>query len=67
MWDEEETVPHFLGKCLAIVQPRGKYFKDYYLSINEIKDNNHITSIVNYTNRTRRFIEQEDLDHKGVT
>ena len=30
-------------------------------------DHYHVTSIVNYTNYTRRLIEQEDLDHLGVT
>ena len=30
-------------------------------------DHYHITSVVNYKKYTRRLIEQEDLDHSGVT
>ena len=64
---DEETVSHFLGQCPATAQLRGKFFRDYYLSVNDIMDHYHITSVVNYTNYTRRLIEQEDLDHSGVT
>ena len=39
--DEEETVSHFLGQCPAITQIRGQYFQDYYLSVNDIFDNQH--------------------------
>jgi len=39
--DEEETVSHFLGQCPAIAQIRGQYFQDYYLSVNDIFDNQH--------------------------
>ena len=51
------------------IQLKGTFFRDYYLSVsvNEIMDHYHITSIVNYTNYIRRLIEQEDLDHSGVT
>ena len=59
---------HFLGKCPAIAQLRGKFFRDSCLLVNnDIMDDNQITSIVNYTNYTRRIIEQEDLDRSGVT
>ena len=33
---QEETVSHFLGQCPAIAQLRGRYFNDYYLSINDL-------------------------------
>ena len=66
---DEETVSHFLGQCPDTAQLKGTFFRDYYLSVsvNEIMDHYHITSIVNYTNYIRRLIEQEDLDHSGVT
>ena len=64
---DEETVPHFLGQCPATAQLRGQYFQDYYLSVNDIFDNQHITTIVNFTNHTRRFKEPEDMDNSGVT
>ena len=64
---DEETVSHFLGQCPAIAQLRGQYFQDYYLSVNDIFDNRHITTIVNFTNHTRRLLEPEELDHTGVT
>ena len=50
------------------IQLKGTFFRDYYLSVsvNEIMDHYHITSIVNYTNYIRRLIEQEDLYHSGV-
>ena len=64
---DKESVSHFLGQCPATAQLRGKFFWDYYLSVNDIMDHYHITSVVNYTNYTRRLIEQEDLDHSGVT
>ena len=41
----EETVNHFLGQCPALAQTRGQYFNDYYLSVNDIFDNIHITSL----------------------
>ena len=65
--DEEETVSHFLGQCPAITQIRGQYFQDYYLSVNDIFDNQHITTIVNFANRTKRLIVPEELDQTGVT
>lgn len=64
---QEETVSHFLGQCPAIAQLRGRYFNDYYLSINDIFDNFHISSIISFTNKTNRFLEPEDLDNSGVT
>ena len=65
--DGEETVSHFLGQCPAIAQLRGQYFRDYYLSVNDIFDNHHITTIVNFANRTKRLIVPEELDQTGVT
>ena len=65
--DEEETVSHFLGQCPAIAQIRGQYFQDYYLSVNDIFDNQHISTIINFTNRTKRLIVPEELDQTGVT
>ena len=44
----EETVSHFLVQCPAITQIRGQYFQDYYLSVNDIFDNQHISTIVNF-------------------
>ena len=64
---QEETVSHFLGQCPAIAQLRGRYFNDYYLSINDILDNFHTSSIISFTNKTDRFLEPEDLDNSGVT
>ena len=54
-------------KEIGSVEILSKFFKDYYLLVNDIMDHYHITSIVNYTNYARRLIEQEDLDHSGVT
>ena len=65
--DEEETVSHFLGQCPAIAQIRGQYFQDYYLSVNDIFDNQHISTIINFTNRTKRLVVPEELDQTGVT
>ena len=63
----EETVNHFLGHCPALAQTRGQYFNDYYLSATDIFDNIHITTIINYVNKTRRLMDPEDLDNTGVT
>ena len=65
--DGEETVSHFLGQCLAIDQIRGQYYQDYYLSVNDIFDNQHITTIVNFANLTKRLIVLDELDQTGVT
>ena len=46
----EETVSHFLGQYPATAQLRGKLFRDYYLSVNDIMNHSHITSVVNYIN-----------------
>ena len=64
---EDENVSHFLGKCPAIAQQRGQYFNDYYLSVNNIFDNFHITTIIKYLNHTRPLLEPEALDTSGVT
>ena len=64
---EEESVSHFLGQCPAIAQLRGQYFNDYYLSVNDIFDNNHISNIIKFVNHTQRFLEPEALDLSGVT
>ncbi|KAL5261856.1 hypothetical protein ACHWQZ_G007533 [Mnemiopsis leidyi] len=65
----EETVNHFLGQCPDLAQTRGQYFNDFYLSANDIFDNIHITTIINYVNcnKTRRLMDPEDLDNTGVT
>ncbi|KAL5251707.1 hypothetical protein ACHWQZ_G014752 [Mnemiopsis leidyi] len=63
----EETVSHFLGQCPATTQLRGHYFNEYYLSINDIFDNIHITTIIKYTNKTKRLLEPEDIDNTGIT
>ena len=65
--EEEETVAHFLGQCPAIAQLRGQYFQDYYLSVNDIFDRIHISTIITFTNLTRRLLKPEDLDNSGVT
>ena len=54
--DEEETVSYFLGQCPAFAQLRGQYFQDYYLSVNDIFDNQHISTIINFTNCTKRLV-----------
>ena len=62
------TLSHFLGQCPADVQIRGQYFQDYYLSVNEIFDNQHnISTIINFTNRTKRLVVPKELDQTGVT
>ena len=53
----EETVAHLLGQCLATAQLRGNFFRDYYLSVIEIMDNHHIISIIYNTNHTPPLIE----------
>ena len=63
----EETVAHFLGKCLATSQLRRNMFYDFYLSIHDIFDNHNIMTIINYTNSTNRFTKPEDLNQTGVT
>ncbi|KAL5247447.1 hypothetical protein ACHWQZ_G019358 [Mnemiopsis leidyi] len=63
----EETVSHFLGQCPATTQLRGHYFNEYYLSINDIFDNIHITTIIKYTNKTKRLLKPEDIDNTGIT
>ena len=64
-------VPHFLGQCPAIAQIReGNISRTimYYLSVNDIFDNQHITTIVNFANRmTKRLSVPEELDQTGVT
>ena len=65
--EEEETVAHFLGQCPAIAQLRGQYFQDYYLSVNDIFDRIHISTIITFVNHTRRLSKPEDLDNSGVT
>ena len=65
--DEEETVSHFLGQCQTIAQIRGQYFQDYYLSVNDIFDNQNITTISNFANLTKRVIVPKELDQAGVT
>ena len=55
--DEEETASHFFGQCPTISQIRGQYFQDYYLD--DIFDNQHISTIVNLANRTKRLIVPE--------
>ena len=61
------TTCSHLGQCPAIAQIRGQYFQDYYLSVNDIFDNQHITTIVNFANPTKRLIVPEELDQTGVT
>ena len=63
----EETVSHFLGQCPATTHLRGHYFNEYYLSINDIFDNIHITTIIKYTNKTKRLLKPEDIDNTGIT
>ena len=45
----------------------GKYFNVYYLSVNDIFDNTHISTIDTYADRTKRFIEPEHMNVSGVT
>ena len=65
--DEEETISHVLGQCPAIVKLRGQYFQDYYLSVNDIFDNQHTSTIINFTNHTKRLVVPEELNQTGVT
>ena len=41
--------------------------QDYYLSVNDIFNNRHITTIVNFANRTKRLIVPKELDQTRVT
>ena len=64
----EETVAHFLGQCPATAQLRGHNFNNYYLSLNDIFDYHHITTIVNFANHTKRLkLEPQGLDISGAT
>ena len=63
----EETVSHFLGQCPATAELRNEYLADYYLNINDIFKKNKITAIINFVNRTKRFIKPEEMDQSGVT
>ena len=63
----DETVAHFLGQCPATAQLRGNMFQDYYMSINDIFNNNSIANIINYVKRTNRLSDPEHLDQSGVT
>ena len=63
----EETVSHFLGQCPALTQLRLQHFNDYYLAVNDIFHNNHITNIINYANNSKRLLGPEDTDNSGVT
>ena len=63
----EETGSHFLGQCPDTAQFRGHNFKDYYLSISEIFDYTHITTIIKFTNKTKMLLIPENIDNTGVT
>ena len=63
----EETVSHFLGQCPALTQLRLQHFNDYYLAVNDIFHNNHITNIISYANNSKRLLGPEDTDNSGVT
>ena len=63
----EETVSHFLGLCPALTQLRLQHFNDYYLAVNDIFHNNHITNIISYANNSKRLLGPEDTDNSGVT
>ena len=63
----EETVSHFLAQCLASAQIIDQYFQDYYLSVDDIFENQHISTIVNFVNRNKRLIVPEELAQTGVT
>ena len=61
--DMKDTVSYFLGQYQATAQLREKLLGIYYLSVYDILEAYHTTSILSYT---RRFIEQEHLDQSGV-
>ena len=65
--EAEETASHFLGQCPAKNLLRVDHFGDYYLSISEIFEKSHITTIVNYATKTGRFDIIEEQDNTGVT
>ena len=48
---------HIYYKLPSIAQLRGQYFQDYYLSVNDVFDNQHITTIVNFAVRTKRLVK----------
>ena len=64
MCGDEEKLSHTSQDS---VQIKGQYFQDYCLSVNDIFDNQHITNIVNFANRTKRLIVPEELDQSGMT
>ncbi|KAL5253510.1 hypothetical protein ACHWQZ_G013341 [Mnemiopsis leidyi] len=64
---QEETVSHFLGQCPATAQLRGHNFNEYNLSINDIFYYTHISTIIKFTNKTKRLLDPEDIDNTGVT
>ena len=52
---EEETVNHFLGQCPRWSLQRGAFFNSYYLSSSEIADSFPLSTILNFTNDTKRL------------
>ena len=56
------SLPKFQGQFPATAELRNEYLADFYLNISDIFKNNKITAIINFTNRTKRFIEPEEMD-----
>ena len=62
----EETVSHFLGQYPAIAPLPGKcntckIVVLHYFSVNDVFDNHHINTIVNFATRTKHVIAPEEL------
>ena len=74
MWSSEARAHSYAGLANDFVA-RNTYVRseqglsDYYMiSVNDIFDYHHITTIVNFANHTKRLnLEPEDLDASGVT
>ena len=64
---EDETVAHFLGQCPSTSTHRSNFFHDYAMDITEIFNNFPLTTIINFSTKTQRFKEPEQLDQSGVT
>ena len=60
----EETVSHFLGQYPAIAKLPGNTSRIvvlHYFSVNDVFDNHHINTIVNFATGTKHVIAPEEL------
>ena len=67
---EDETVSHFLGQCPSTSTLKSDFFHDYTINITDIFyliSFHSLPTIINYSTKTQRFKEPEQLDQSGVT